>query len=523
MKAVAVNTLTRELVKRFSREKISAILYVRCEPGLNISSISQQFEIVNVFDNIKESSENSFDKVTEILEQIRKSVPGLFFFRGYDLGAALEKEMFWGMFEQNAVSYTINGFKNKGFHVYDLYNRPLPVRVGAMLRRAFIGRNYFYSFHKPTVSKAELAGKIAFRVNDRSILANFGALLHELGKDNIMSFQTRVLGREQINAIAENFFLNMPVQGMMMSKKTIPLLKRLRLVSMNIEPEFKNVMLDSLFRMTNHIRQYEKLFEAGVTKVVVMAAENEGEGNVFSAVAERYGVRTYNGMNGAKADVKWNRLSRFDFWFMPDEETKKLIRSYGQMSDKQLPVTGHLMEDLVAQHTYKGSLDFLSGKTTGKKIISFFTSILFVQEQAEVLQFLQDFLEKHRDCIVLIRRHPRDKTAITSGHPAMIELPQSPGQHANDDLFDLLQRSTVTISFSSTVSLQSSWTDTCTINYEASERSRLPFVDGIRIKHVSNLSQLDTELLCALNKPVSGRSQTDRMGTAKKIATILRA
>jgi hypothetical protein len=509
MNVAIVHTINTTVLKKLEAKKINAVIYSAIDPDINPADI-KNVQLINIFDDFVNASHFSFNYNKQKLDSIRKKIPGLFQFKGYDLSHALEKDLFFGRLHVNAIQFQIKKLDSPTTRYFDYYSRPRHIKLTALFKRLFLGKNFLYQFVLPDDQQKISPDTIAFRINSLELIELYGDLIPKLKGRSILSFQNSVNGNsEKTDQTLRRFFkLNIKSTVKASGKNKINFKTRVRLFLMSSDCDFTNVLTDSLFKLINHTEEYEKLMARGVRKLFVAGAENEGEGNVITSVAKKYGCVTYNYMNGAKAKDEHNVHTYFDYWFMPNLTTKDMILSYCNVTNEQLPVTGHLLEEKAHNYKYSGTLDYLNQKIQGKKVISVLTSF-YLKEQTDVLNFLAEYIDKKENYIVLVRKHPSDKGKEKVTHPKIIYLQKTETGTPFQNLFDFLSISDITISFSSTVSLQSSWFMIPTLNFAYSAVSMLPYVDDKTIMHVNSLERLNELLnkyLAEKNDPQINRS-----------------
>ena len=489
MKIAVVHTLTEKHIQEFLARKMDAVICVRSDDQINASSA---LRVIYAYDDAPLINDYSFTYVSDTLGRIADRVAGVFHHKDYDLIHALEKDVFWGLLEDNAMRYQLNKYKSKEHRLYNYYSKPAYRKWAGLIKRLFIGKNNFYSFLLPPKPEEKLENFIAFRVNELELPHIYGNLFQKIKGRQVLSFQTIVQpNAEEIhNYLGNTFRYNFKSKLQARSKNSVSLKHKIQLAFVNEESNFMNVTVNCLFRLINDVDQYERLIAFGIKRFFISAGENEGEGNVICDVVRKHGGITYNYMNGAKAKEKINTHTHFDYWFMPNEVTQQLILSYCDVQLQQVPVIGHLLEEKAWDHSYSGTLDQFQKKLEGKKIIAFFTSIVFMKEQADVLTYLIDFLNKNEDWALVIKKHPADNRAGIVSHERAFTLPFYEGIQFHNSLYDLLSKAQLAISFSSTVSLQATWFKLLSINFEYAEHSVLPYIDNVKVLHINSIASL---------------------------------
>ena len=293
-----------------------------------------------MYDNFAGVSEFSFNLVCDQIHRLRTAMPALFQYRGYDLTHGLEKDVFWGLLRRSAISYQISALQQVPHKVYD-FSFPVCRQLlnGSLCsKRLFIGKNDYYELSLPEYAAPISPNIVAFRINEFEMLELYGDLIPGMPKETIISFQNivRKNADEIHKGLNKIFKFNISSSTKYEKKNRITAFNKLRILFSNHDSDFLNVLCDSLFKLVNHVEQYERLMELGVKKIMVAAAENEGEGNILCQVARKYKCISYNYMNGAKAKDGHNIHTYFDYWFMPNVATRDLILSFCNVKPEQL-------------------------------------------------------------------------------------------------------------------------------------------------------------------------------------------
>jgi hypothetical protein len=522
MKIAVVKKITQSILPELAAKKIDTVIFCQLDTKVNYMSLSSDYKLVNAFDDTSNANWYNFELTAAKLGYLSKEVPSLFTYKGIDLLPALNKDLFWSLLIEHSLLFQIEKYKSKENTILFFGERSSFIKKLALLRKVFLNKDSSYTIQSD-VFKEERTGKIAFRVNDLALLTMYGNLLETLGKQNLISFQSKTVKapKELSAGLAKNF--NENIASLPSTKKHLKMgfPTKLKLLFLKEDADFLINFVHVLGKLYNHVEEYEKLFKAGVRKIILNAGENEGEGNVVCALAKKYDAKTFNYMNGTKARDPQNMNSFFDFWFMPDIQTQELILSYCKVDKDQVPVTGHLLQEFAEKHQYGGTLDGLTNKLENKKIIALFTSKIFAGEINSVLEFLPRYLDLHPELVVLIRQHPAETAPYPLSHDRIIQLPKFTGDLSQVSLFDLLSKAAVTIAFSSTVSYQSSWFGIPSINYEVAEKSRLTFVDGEKVVHINSIEKLEKSLNGYLFEGTNSSAGRKALNTSAEMAAIM--
>jgi len=523
MKIGVIDIVTSQRLSQFRKDKIDVLVFTQLGSHIDYRALASEFKLVNAFDEISKANWFNYDLISEKLKHLRSTFPDMFTYKGYDLEIPLKKDLYWAYFYKHALLYEANKF-NKDSSTFIFYNDRSPFKKKlALLRKIFLYKHQGFEIQVDSSVK-DLDKKVGFRLNDRFMIDVYGDLFDKLGIEWVLPYQS--IYNKEIPVVNkqmhENFGLNFSAAPVKHNYFVSGFIERWRLFFQKEDPDFSNTFIYIQNNLRNYVDQYEKLFASGLRKVLINAGENEGEGNVLCMVAKRFGAVTFNYMNGTKAMDPHNLDTNFDFWFMPDRATKELLGSFCHLQDKQLPITGHILQDTAANHTYSGTLDEIKGKMEGKKIIAFLTSRIFATEKQDVLSLLNEYLDRHEDLIVLVRKHPTEPVNQLKQHDRIIPVPDYSERMVQKSLFDLLFVSDVVISLASTVSFQASWFNKPSLNYEVAEKSRLSYMDNERIFHLNSLFGLEKSLDDFLYKGKKIPSGPPVPGASEIIATILR-
>lgn len=493
MNIAIVNKITPDILNKMESNKIEAIIYDSIDGNLSFNHLQNKYKLIYIFEDVSSSNEFNFNLIRNKSKILRNLVPELFHYGNYDITEAINKDLFWALLRENAIQFQISKYSGFNNHFYYFNTRPNFIKWLALFKRLFIVKNICNEINDKNINDNNLCNKIAFRINRFEVVHLYGNLFNELGHNKIVSFQTSINESTEncVLELTKLFYKNISVSVLKKNRSKIPFKVKLKLLFLNYDKDYLNTLASIVTNLLTQAKQYEILINAGIKKFVLNAGENEGEGNILCLLAKKKNCITYNYMNGVKAKDFVDSKSYFNYWFMPDQQTKDLILSYNTLRPEDLPLTGHLLEEKAATHKYSGTLNEIIYKLKNKKVIVLFTSHVFLNEKREVEDFLFTFTNNNKDVIVLIKKHPSEVFSNKIKSDSFIEIPNYIGNNATKNLFDIFSVAHLTISFSSTISLQSSWFNIPTIDYEKSEEPRLPFVDNNRIFHVNSIEKLD--------------------------------
>ncbi len=494
MKIGVAAELNCDLLERAKALGISALVFHRIQSGVTPQMLSQ-FELHDTSKLTHEGKQYAFTKVEKQLLDLQTKVPSLLNYKAYNLQQALHKDMYWSLIIDNLNEQKC---KELGAHGVKF------IGLDKKQSRIYSYFKFFVKLFRPILkikeirNSFEVQGKIAVRINSLRALPFFGNLLGTLGSSSFVCFQSQSNQEANVKkGLADlNFhqadFISQPSIAWKEIKGAI-----LSLFYQDIY--FLNLVWDTKQKLIWSTDTFEALAKAGATAFLLNAGENEGEGVLAGWVAESFGIKAFNFMNGTKAKDPINQFTTFQFWFMHDVRMQKMFLEFSNQKVENLPVVGHLLEDIAQNHSYSGTLDKWKAQLKDKKVIALFSSIIYNKERSDVAQFLHHFLDTHLDVIVLVRQHPSETQQVAYTHPRSIVLPDFK-ELSGAALFDLMQAAHIAISFGSTVSLQASWFGVPSATVEYAEKSLLLYVDQEKVHHFNSIDSLEPFIVNALAK-----------------------
>ena len=496
MKVGTTFELNENILAQARNAGITDLVFHKMHSGIDKSAL-QGFSIHDTGKLTADGKNYAFLKVKAQLEQLENKVPGIFEFAGYSLKDALLKDIYWSQIIDNLIEQKCIEIAGPNVHFIDLdHKKNSYLAFLKFLFRLLKSTRYCTGI----APHSDLKNKFALRINSVKGIAFYGKLLATLGAGRHFIYQS--YHAEQIAETSaainsqgyENIHFN--YKKRYFGKESSRFLKAI----FHTQPDFLNLLLDTKRKQIAILTELEALAKEKVHGIMLCAGENEGEGLIAGMVAKKHAVRSYNFMNGTKSSDYINGLTNFDLWFMHDARMQKMIMQLSNKSEAQLPITGHLLEDVARDHIYAGTLDDWQPLLTGKKIISLFSSTTYNVEQLDVENMLIDILNEQKDVVVLVRLHPGEKHSIPFTHDRMILLPDFKERSA-PALFDLLQQSHLAISFGSTVSLQATWFGIPSVSFEFAEKSLLLYADQDKVHHFNSIEKLQAFVLKCLHEP----------------------
>lgn len=271
------------------------------------------------------------------------------------------------------------------------------------------------------------------------------------------------------------------------------LVQRLKIIFSSI---FSNTplcyyLLNARLKVVSDFYNCSQLFNSyNPTCVLLNVAEQNSLGVVCTQLAHLRECKTINFQNGWKGNDPLNIDVDFDAWFVHDYFMKQVLVDSG-VSNNQLKVVGHFLEDKIKKYKYQGSLDSI---VNDKMVITVFTSFLYEKEHSELLKELIKFKNQNNQFVILVRPHPSDKKNYLAFKEAGFYILENSVLGNNElfsnSLFDVFSISSYSISFGSMVSCQSKWFGVPAYTIEFQGVSILNYVDELSVKHVKNLNDI---------------------------------
>lgn len=246
-------------------------------------------------------------------------------------------------------------------------------------------------------------------------------------------------------------------------------------------------IVNNLKTINSYIGVAKLLINSGCKSLVVNAGENRFESHILEAefqAADRY---VFNTMNGVKYNTANNAGVKFTKWFIHDEPTKKVLLDVG-VSENQLCVAGHLMEDEAALYVFSNSLKKDISFYNQKKVLFVCTSPSALAERLELINSLSKFVEK--GFYVLWKDHP----SITEDIPKLEGVEVLSNKFNKHVLYDAFLVSDYLIVSGSTVALEAQWFNLPSVTFEMGE-TMLYLVKENKVPHVKTIDELNNVLL----------------------------
>ncbi|MBL4651981.1 MAG: hypothetical protein JKY53_03815 [Flavobacteriales bacterium] len=494
MSIAVVNFLDEKLLKHIIKRGFSKIQYLKKSAIID----------VNLFNDIEFIDGSNFTKIHwdlyndlfSQLEKISTELPSFFEYKGINLKDAVLKDLLWECLNDYCVTHAKKiSNRDEDYLIIDTPPSKLFFLVKIILK--WLKSLIYLPSKALNINSESIKNKILVNANNKTKIDLFKDVYRILGGQKITIISTE--GQGDFKSYANQ---NYDVKYFSINPRrtrSLSLLKQLRCLPLvNIELLYKIFSVRN--NLCEYVATYEKLFSMNPYAIIDIAGENNGKGTIISLIGKKYDVISFNYMNGAKAKEPYNLGTCFDYWFMPDEETKNMLMSYTMLDENQLPVIGHMNEDRMMNFIPKNLLAQFKSNYLDKKIITVYSSPLFRDEFYEVINTINKEIDSDK-YIVFVKYHPLDETTLKNIPSYFVQLPLDEDITKNVMfLYELYYYSHVNISFTSTVCKEASLFKGTSINYECREISELPFVSSIKdIIHVKNKNHLKIILDDLLN------------------------
>lgn len=458
----------------------------------------------------------TWKKNEEILLSFKSKYPHFFQWGKYDLTLAFLKSMYWANQKTGFLHYSkttffpnesvckeeemhpVNGFKTRVKIILHSLRRCKPSKqlssngllrpIGIHIKQEF--QIVLYKFILLAVS-----GNQNF-----TIFANSNSLHEKLITIGIPS--------KQIYVCSNSSYC-----------KRIPLIN---LFNLNKEELY---VLNHLTRCWQGISELVGLAEEIASKGIKKLLLNEGENGVYGAVMgevmRKNNITTYNTMNGMKSGQAQDAYINFNYWFVWDQQMKKMLVEKNKLNPKMLLISGHLMEDEVNNYSFQNSIGIDLNEFDGKKLISVLTVPGIPIEKTETFKYLYKIAENNSDIILLIRAHPSEKEKDyirPTRQLNNVRWIQYNTSNSKTTLYDQLSISHMSICFGSTIALESKWFGVPCISVEKREPSLIYAIDE---EMIFKTDKLEDDLFFKLFNGEKNKVETNHHNVAQYIINIL--
>jgi hypothetical protein len=451
-----------------------------------------------------------------VLNKFKKKYPQFFKWGHYDMTLAFQKALYWSNQKTGYLQYV----KNKDFYKENVLEEEelfQSSRISTLVKYAKVLLNRRVSSYK-SISKNTTNVKVGFFLkNEFQVTLYKHLILEAKGKEDFLFF---VLDKKVQSATKQ-----MGVEDKQIVICNISSRKNLPIVNSFLMNQGNRYVLNLIIRNWEEVEKWigvaEQMISYGISKALINEGENGLMGAVLCEVFKKNGVISFNTMNGMKSGQAQDSYVNFDYWFVWDEQMKKLLQEKNKLSEKMLLVSGHLMEDEAKYYQYNDSLSIDKSIFIEKRVISLFSVRGKREEKIETFKFLFEYAEKHEDVILLVRPHYSEKEEDIirpiSNCDRILFIENNPAI-SKTTLYDQLTLSGLSICFGSTVSLESKWFGVPCITVEKRKQSLIYAVDGIMILHVQEIKELKDHLekLTMLKD-----RNTSRIDVSKYICNVL--
>ncbi|MCO5237722.1 MAG: hypothetical protein M9933_15800 [Chitinophagaceae bacterium] len=429
----------------------------------------------------------------KIIQLFKRKFPFVFQWGLYDMSLAFQKAIYWANQKTGFLHYVIETkFPNESIFEIEPLHPYTPWKILVKYLIETIHRN------KKTTKKGKynFRGKKGVFIGNEFQLTIYKYILnYALECDDFVILTTK---KTLAKRLSELGFEKTRI-GLFQAKgiHKVPFINPLRL------KENDWFVLNQLLIHWTNISEWfsvaEQIAETGITSFLM----NEGENGIFGAVMGeimgKNGITTYNTMNGMKAGQAQDAFINFDYWFVWDEDMKKLLMNKCYLPEQKLLVSGHLMEDEVNGYQYSGSLDLSEKEIENRTVISLFSVRGKREEKISTFQYLYQLASNRSDILLLVRPHPSETIGDNIPPPKGLDNVKWINFNQNNSkqtLYDQLSISKLSICFGSTVALESKWFGIPCITVEMRKESSIYAVDGETIVKTEKLTDsLFNELL----------------------------
>jgi hypothetical protein len=474
-KLLSKNLLTNEDI-----ETVQADLYLYNELGMLSEESAEKIKQkgINCSEFRVESSWTTWNHDAQLFEKFKKKFPQLVKNGRYDFSLAILKAVYWSHFKSGQLEHVKQQYKE--YQVISTEPWMHANKLNTLLKYLL----NLVSNQKKGYTTPQLHFSIALLIKNSFELSLYKRLVLELKSNTSACFFV----------YNENLLKKICLLGVEKERVILlPFYRKSRMPILNLF-KFKNTdwyILNQITRIWQELQQTKQraeiIVQFGINKIILNEAENGLVGATYCEVFQKNGIISYNTMNGAKAGEAQDSNVNFDYWFVWDEQMKKLLHEKNKLPKDMLLVSGHLMEDEITNHTYQGSFDFIQHKN--KKVISLFSVRGKREEKMEAFRFLYDLAEQKSDLVLLIRKHPSEKEEdliLPSKELPNVHWVEYNQENSKTTLYDQLSISDLSICFGSTVALESKWFGVPCITFEKREESLIYCVDDQTIFHVRN-------------------------------------
>lgn len=435
----------------------------------------------------------------EALQALRSKFPRLFSWNDYDFFHAYSKFLLWININQSILEEAVNDAL-KTYNKASVTWHRTPPRISRLKNFILVALYFLRSLLPGRSAPAQILSHpknpYVFCLSHSSVLIFWKYLLKSFNKNevSICAFNTT---DEIYRQIEEEV------------KKDDIDLCRMSAASGKWYPFFNifSLKLRHVIALRHVIEQYsafvsfadiaDRTFTGNNRALILAGMENSQIGNLFCEVAHAKGIKVFNTMNGHKTCTANNAGVDFDKWFVWSERMKDMLETGCGVKPGIVYNTGlHLIQDKLAEHEFQGSLPIRPEIVNTRKIISIFTSPFLTPDEKAVIEYCMALVAASDEYYLIIRPHPRlsfkrIKEVIGSGDESKVSIIDVSKGEPRTTLYDQFCITHLSITFASTVALESKWFGIPTVTYEPTASSALYDVDNKLLFHASNINQLE--------------------------------
>lgn len=446
----------------------------------------------------------SWEQNDKLLQSFKEKFPQFFQWRQYDLILAFQKAMYWANFRTGYLHYTKQQFYDKE---EVLYIEPL---------HPYNRLKVFVKYIKQVCAKGE---KQSSNPNKGKFIGCHGIFIkHAFQLTLYQHIVEKVKDDKRFVMYALDASIKERLMSMGVEESNCVLLSggskisQLPIISLFALKDKDWYVLNQIIIHWREVQKWvsiaEQIAETGIKTFLMNEGENGIMGAVLGEVMSKHGVTSFNTMNGTKSGEVQDAHINFDKWFVWDEKMKRLLVERNKLPANKLIVSGHLMEDTVATHSYQDSLGLDKEYLKDKKVISVFSVRGKREEKIDTFRMLYEVAKQDPAIFLLVRPHPSeisDDSFLPPKHLENVKWVSYNQENSKATLYDQLSISDVSICFGSTVALESKWFGVPCITVEKRDESLIYAVDGEEIVHLKDTNYLEDTITKILNVKLQDR------------------
>lgn len=538
-----VDVLTKDKLEQAVQQQISAV--VTNAVKVASTSIPQGFAVFDANEGNRDIvSWYVYDRNLAIATAIKSIFPQLFAYKGYDLTNAILKYLFWAVQgSATALPEAFHAYEKRFPGEYEVI--PLDKQSPLALLKQYARLFDFWLRSAKGVKKSQPAVHLAsdypkasylIVVDSPLLVMIWDKLIQEFDPEEtlILLYPNERAFWPDFDAVADTI-ANWEQLGFRISRLDARASYRDAFSSVmpaKVKPahaEVTKLILSKQGHFQSFIDSFEQVISHVSPKIVLVnAAENTWEGHLYCQLAAQKGFKVVNSMNGTKDAGANNARTEFDLWLVWDERMQKILVEGCDLPARQLyNGRGHLMQDVLAEHKYSGTLDPLLAGFHQPEIISFCSIAGTPLNKVRVLDAIYELLLQRPELLVLYRPHPAEKE-IDYYLPETAELRKRVRVVRYDKstirktLFDQFLLSDIVIVTGSTVGIEATWAGTPAITFEEKPTSSLYCVDGKTLFHERSAEAVKARILTILEQDLKKKMDKQLGTVAGRYANIIK-